>query len=441
MAESFSFSKDWYYWSQDRLGSLLPLTAFALKSVFPLSVIWSVSIAQWFYLLLGLVSFWYFIPNRWMRLLLAVLWFFPFYALVFHVLPGHPYAAQMAMLGCSFVCFHQAILKSKTSYLPLMVLFAVLAIWVSDFSAFIYLSLMLFYRTQILSQLKKTIQSKQGIIRLSSAMFVFLVGCAGLYYAKTHTFKDPNYISQLFANPEELTHTILTLWSYVVAAASFEADTAWNSIGFYASIGLFALSVYKRSIPKTSWISYFLITAVLGFIFIMLLRWFSINYVMLKYMIPLFLLFWVALFATVHAKSSLTNASIWISSLISISSVFSFRATAAIGPERRISYEDLKSIDTNRTRYFIADYWYSYVLGICNPSKVIITPREQQFVRNGAMKDQVMHSDTIIIVKTGWLDHSNPDTLMQFGVPLVFTGKVWEEGRFSFAAYLNSNKD
>jgi len=206
MAESFSFSKDWYYWSQDRLGSLLPLTAFALKSVFPLSVIWSVSIAQWFYLLLGLVSFWYFIPNRWMRLLLAVLWFFPFYALVFHVLPGHPYAAQMAMLGCSFVCFHQAILKSKTSYLPLMVLFAVLAIWVSDFSAFIYLSLMLFYRTQILSQLKKTIQSKQGIIRLSSAMFVFLVGCAGLYYAKTHTFKDPNYISQLFANPEELTH-------------------------------------------------------------------------------------------------------------------------------------------------------------------------------------------------------------------------------------------
>jgi len=52
-----------------------------------------------------------------------------------------------------------------------------------------------------------------------------------------------------------------------------------------------------------------------------------------------------------------------------------------------------------------------------------------------------MHSDTIIIVKTGWLDHSNPDTLMQFGVPLVFTGKVWEEGRFSFAAYLNSNKD
>ena len=79
------------------------------------------AIVKWIYLIIGCAAFWYFIPNRAQRWIWTCLWFFPAYEMMYHLLPGHPYAEQMALVGLALIFFDRWLkpIKNHWNVLPL----------------------------------------------------------------------------------------------------------------------------------------------------------------------------------------------------------------------------------------------------------------------------------------------------------------------------------
>lgn len=206
---------------------------------------------------------------------------------------------------------------------------------------------------------------------------------------------------------------------------------------FYSSVTLTILMLITGpSINR--WTAYFLISSISGFLLLISLRWVAINFVMLKYFIPVWLTFWLGLFSVdIRSMQKKIKYVVFILSiLVTIGASQSLVYMYDFGLYKDISYADLKEIKSTKRRCFIGDYWYSYVLGIANPATIRATPHDQQFARNKAMMREVLKADTVIIVKNDWMG-AEPDSLVQFEHLLAKIGSGWKEGKFEFVAYQN----
>ena len=94
MTESLHFPEDFYYWGQDRLGSLIPMLAHSFFIILPIKSITAISIVQYliigvtFYLLQKTVSNWL------SKFILCLIIFIPFPLMLAQVYIGHPYVPQ-----------------------------------------------------------------------------------------------------------------------------------------------------------------------------------------------------------------------------------------------------------------------------------------------------------------------------------------------------------
>ncbi|MEZ4720885.1 MAG: hypothetical protein R2813_03290 [Flavobacteriales bacterium] len=442
MSHDFSFQNDMYYWSQDRLGSFVPMVAYLIKALSGFPAVWAVSVVKWLLLVFGAACFWYFMPLRLFRWAFSVLWFFPIYELRFLLLPGHPYGEQLAFLALSFICFDRAVLRSRFWFFPAFIASAVISIWISDFSLFFFLLLSLFYSKPLLRFLYSFFSWNHRIKILASTI-ISLLGLVLLLYAKLHSVRDPSYTLQMFASLDQFLHSLDLLWFYTRNVIFFQSISFWNSFAFFSAFGLsFLFLVNYRSLG--GWQAYFLLSFLLGFTFISSLRWLSINYVMLKYFIPTFYALWAGFCAISPALFS--RYKIILSTLLiilSLSSVFSLLHVYSLYVQDQdpvcISLDDVQTIEHSHKRFFIGEYWHSYVLSIAHPDEVVSTPHDRDFLRHNAPVLATLRSDTIILVANNWLN-TVPDSIVQYNHLLVSTGNVWKEGKFEFAEFLNVGK-
>ena len=437
MTESFSFRYDLYYWGQDRLGSLLPMTSNIIYGLTSLSPFWIVAIVKWIYLIIGCAAFWYFIPNRAQRWIWTCLWFFPAYEMMYHLLPGHPYAEQMALVGLALIFFDRWLkpIKNHWNVLPLIFL-ATLSIWVSDFSVLFYVVLFVAFFKSILNRIKDLLQIKNKLL-LSSCLALTALMLSFLVFAKLTAARDATYITSMFANAEQLQHSIKLMWFYTTDTVLFKSVSIWNSVYFFATVFLIGIvSIKPNFFKRSTFTLYFLWCSISGFLLILSLRWLAINHVMLKYFIPVFFFLWLGLL-TVNWNSG-KKAFTWLTTALGILIVtgcaYSILSLYQTDAERIISYKNLDTPFYKTEKSIIGDYWRSYVFAVSNPEIIKATPHDQTTVRNYKLVAEVLSSDTIYVCLDGWLDQA-PKNMKQFGNEMELIQSEIKEGNFRFAMY------
>jgi hypothetical protein len=414
------------------------MTAHLLHKLLFLPPVWAVSIAKWLFLTLGVWAFWQFLSSRWQRWVFAVLWFFPPFEMMNLLLPGHPYAEQMALIALALLVFDRFLSFPSFQLIAAFIALAFTSIWVSDFSLLFFTVLPVVFFKKIVAAGQQLFHKPISKWILFPATVTFL-SVAFLVYAKSNTIKDDSYLDSMFSNSEQLLHTLTLLWFYTKNVLLFDSVTWWNSLMFYATLfTMITFFILRDKIEPSPYTRYFFLTSLLGFLLLVSLRWVSINFVMLKYFIPVFVGFWVGLFSVVLVHLSVKEKSL----VVSLSVLMSLGASGSLlhmynqGPVDRFNYAKLSQIHLSKPRYILGDYWHSYVLGIEDPRQIQTTPHDQQFVRNPKMRDEVMASDTLLIVTNDWLETA-PDTLMPFGHTLVNTKQQWTKQNFDFVAYKN----
>jgi hypothetical protein len=436
MTESFSFRYDLYFWGQDRLGSLVPMVANIVYRISGISPFWLTALTKWFFLCVGCFSFWYFIPNRFQRWVWTCLWFFPAYEMMYHLLPGHPYAEQMAMFGLSLVFFKRWIQSSSSVWdLPLFLLFSILSFWLSDFSLVFYAALFIGFFFSIINQVK-LLSSKPWTSQMFWTFSVLISGIFFILYAKLSAARDETYTLSMFGSEDQILHSISMLWFYTRNVLLFESVSIWNSIYFYATLtSILFLAVSRKKLRFQASSKVFFLISIIGFILIVSLRWLAINFVMLKYFIPVFFSLWLGIlsidFADIYKRLRLLLTVVITLIVLGCSGSIIYQYNHP--SERDIYISDLQSPFFKTQKSIIGDYWYSYIFAIANPELIATTPHDLSSVRNWKQVDRVIESDTIYICLNNWMDEA-PQNLIQFDTELSLINTI-EEGQFKFARY------
>src|SRR3954469_23202364 len=73
----FKLPHDLYFWGQDRMGSLIPLIGQIFFKIFNLSALRSEAIVHYLILLAGFLAFASFLKSNFLKIIFAIIWFFP----------------------------------------------------------------------------------------------------------------------------------------------------------------------------------------------------------------------------------------------------------------------------------------------------------------------------------------------------------------------------
>ena len=157
MTNNFRFPEDLYYWGQQRLGSIIPLTALVFKYL-GMSSIWAASIAEYLLLTFSFILFSLTIKNLSLRFALSLAWFFPLkFYLVFTQI-GHPLIGQFFFLSIFYYFINRLIFSAKN--LPVFWFIAAgfaipLSIWASELSIVTFLAISLCVLRYMITEIKK----------------------------------------------------------------------------------------------------------------------------------------------------------------------------------------------------------------------------------------------------------------------------------------------
>ncbi len=73
----FKLPQDLYFWDQDRMGSIIPLIGQIPFKLFKFSAVTSEAVTHYSILLLGFLSFSTFLKSDYLKIIFALIWFFP----------------------------------------------------------------------------------------------------------------------------------------------------------------------------------------------------------------------------------------------------------------------------------------------------------------------------------------------------------------------------
>jgi hypothetical protein len=157
MAKTFQLPRDFYYWGQNRLGSLLPMVASLFGRVFPVHTLYICSFVQYAFLFTGFYLISTQLKSPLLKIAICAVIFMPVNEYIYLVELGHPYSSQL-FAGSIFIYMCSALRKYLLAnrqfglkQLLISVLlsfgssfFFLVGIWVSEFNAVLVLIPMIF---------------------------------------------------------------------------------------------------------------------------------------------------------------------------------------------------------------------------------------------------------------------------------------------------------
>ncbi|GAB4377244.1 MAG: hypothetical protein Kow0075_05470 [Salibacteraceae bacterium] len=440
MTQSFSLPADFYYWGQDRLGSFIPAIAHMVHTLTGIKPYWCVSLVEYAVIVAGIALWWRFINSSLSRILLAVFVLLPFYEMSYLLLPAHPYGEQMAVLAVVFVSMKRFTEQPGVFSVLIASVFASIAVWISDFSI-VYLALIPPFFADVLRfhfvPIGKAI--KNPISQSVVLSLVIFLGCMVLLVlVKLQSQRDISYAEQPFANLDEIKYTLGLLWFYTKNVLTFSSINLFNSIAVYALIPA-VIGVLYYSKPTDRWDRYFFWSIPVAFVILVLSRWVAINYVMIKYFIPVIFISALYLARKLSTiQSPFQRQALFALSVIGVvsASLTSITIDHKVYRDTEVANFDIDELKQIEAGNYIGGYWYSYVLGTAHPETIKATPHQRDYVRNPRLAQQVINSDTIMVVMNNWLEQL-PDTLIEFNRVFTSTDAVIASGRLRMAAYVN----
>ncbi|MCJ8289523.1 MAG: hypothetical protein HRT58_07640 [Crocinitomicaceae bacterium] len=452
MLHSFHLPDDFYFWKQDRVGSITPFIGQLFFKGIGLSAILSESIAHYLVLVGGFFGFAILFKNHFSKIAFALIWFFP----ILHMtgVVRYTFGLQYAFLGMAIGLMVLYQKRQDLSqwiqyvYLFLISLALFCALWACDAAVLSIPALLLIiffhYKSQTKLTFIKLLKRKEIII----ALVIGMVGLAYIVYMKSIADKpDDLYNVQLFNTFNELILTLQTIGETLWSFLTFQAVDFLESIYFWGIIGIFILLIYQLRQRKNSsgsevsnpWIRFFLIDALLLFLAIIIFHWALQNDVSRRYFCGIYISLWMAFLLFLESKK--VRSRIIQFSLLAIILVGSYSTHYGYAnhfPKSTISKKELlKDFKTLGNIGVIADYWNSYVLSATAPDQIIATPYAgSASVRKLDVAESVFHQDNIYVIRDGWIEEF-PDTLEQFGHVLIKSGNSFNMGNCFVCRYID----
>lgn len=493
MAYDLKLPEDLYYWGQDRLGSLVPIVGHGLITLFSLEPIIAVSVAHYFFLIVGFLSFSFLLNDPISKLIFALIWFLPFKQFTALVKIGQPYGPQFALIAFGLVCFDQLFKRrnqlsewSKHGLLSIGLLALFGSLWISDFSIVAIFTLIVYASIEGYRAVKRRSPYPNSALsgsHLRSALgyglniaLVSATGTAFILYAKHSAssrkdYAEFNTVGQIL---EILQHQIKPFFG----AIAFRSRDIWISI-FSLCILIFIVAISLLFVqflftrvshqsgglhsdsqqPKqpfnalSAWTLVFFSNALIGYGLLILSHWvyseekgfgeryFTFVYVML----------WMAVLLLREGLNS--SLSIRFAPLLLIAACSaSLTLPAYVYSVQKVEskYSRLQELRDIAPAGIIGEYMQSYVLCSADPDALDCTrydrkggtpclsdPASQKpigRVRCERCVDEVFAAPQIYLVKDKWLE-SFPSEIQQFGRCLVPVGDAISQGGYTLMPY------
>ncbi len=441
MTPGFSIPGDLYFWGQSRSGSLVPMLANLLYDVYRFPPIHAVSLVHFIILVLGFLALSTLFKNRFIKILLALIWFFPAWHFLDHVV--NVFGLQLSTLACGIWFLNRTEKERKLwkgmIWLALSWFCFLLSVWVSDMSAFsvlILLAMVGWKYWPVISKkngIRSVLHDRRLLFNTGLTVLYFVIGIGFILYAKRHATRMDLYNQHVFNRPNEIWGSIKMVSISIFEVLTFRSENIVESLWSWLLIGgipyllikskvrLFSLDFYR----KNPWMTFFLLNGIILFGILLLSNWVYANGVGRRYFSIIFVLLWIAVLLFFDRIRSDDKGSIEMSSakvprmkwiiLAGIIIIGAFSSFIKFYIPKRIppKIDVLADFGSMGNIGLIGEYWNSYVIAAVDPLHIKATPHDSDMVRNMELAREVFRQPKMYIVKDGWLDNF-PDQLFQF---------------------------
>jgi hypothetical protein len=447
MTHYFKLPQDLYFWGQDRVGSLIPLLGQVPFKLFNCSALLSEAIVHYFILLLGFLSFASFLKSYFLRVVFAIIWFFPPMRLI--DVTQLPFGIHYSLIAIAIYLFNfynrekiQNNLIFRHLILSTITIILIASVWVSDMAM---ISVFLLLTIQVYFYL---IKNKFSILvlrklELYHAIVGGLLGYFFISYAKSNAPNKTDYTT--FSDFETISKTIKIFNKTILDFFKFEANEPFTSVYAYLSV-IFIVAIItqirKLTLSETAkkWLLFFLIESLILFVIIIISNWTFLNGVPRRYFTCTYITLAFALVLVLdNLKLSYFKIKVMNSLLLSLVCIggigalynikFIWPKTMKPRAEFVREFEQLGQIG------IIAEYWNSYIASCTNPDLIKATPHDLTWnIKSEELVNEVFKQENIYVIRDMWLE-SYPDTLSQFGRVLLKDGNEFKLGDCNVCKY------
>lgn len=425
MAQDFSLDDDFYYWGQNRLGSLLPILAslFIWTGIKPIYLCVLIN-----YILLtsaGIIAM-KFVSALHFKLLVIFLFLIPCHSNFFIVQLSQPYSLQIVLLLIPLVFFYheiQGINRYTNLKLILSGICFAAAIYVHD-ASFIYVVLffVLLWHFDLIG-LKKT------LIIPTCSLGIPLASLSGYILFRKFGTPDFSGYSEQSINQWSVFINTFFSWTKIFKRPLNDFIGDWALLESFVLVCLTALvlvlsliSVRKHAVSKINAIPIFLIVnATVFYTAICLSGWYVQNDNDGRYMIFPVCMMLITTAIFLDSKNQLIPMFRPIGAALLVLFCASSLAST-LRPKHRdglqLTFSQRAEIDKLLGAGIIGSYWYSYPFSAHAPSSIASTPHDKSFARSSIMVEKTLRKDSIYLVKNSWLEEFS-DTIPQYGITLT----------------------
>jgi hypothetical protein len=450
MAQSLNLPGDFYFWGQDRAGSLIPLLANFLVEAYKFPPVLAVSVIHYFILIAGFFALAIFFRNRNLKLILALIWFFPSWHFLDQVILLFGIQMSMIAIALYFLKIMHAALNRymKLVWLSLACISFVIAIWVSDMALVSLIIIALIIVWKYLPELRKKpvlsfLKDRKIFWQVITVSVWFILGCAFIVYAKHKATRIEAYHMHHLNRPSEILASlnilVTTIWKILIFSSEnfMESIYAWAIIAGLPIILLFSntRSHFIKFCASHKLMVFFALNGILTFFLLIFSHWVFLNGTPRRYFTIVYISLWIALLLYIEWTGSRNRQLRMITLLFvvlvgAISSVNKFFFPKQL-PSRITNMSDLRKLGDFG---LISDYWVSYLTACVDPKHIIATPHDKDNVRNYYYAETVFKMPKLYLARDGWMK-SFPDTITQFGHILSRKGSEFHLGDLYLCQY------
>ncbi|MBK7390314.1 MAG: hypothetical protein IPI23_14940 [Bacteroidetes bacterium] len=440
MGHSFQLPHDWYFWGQDRMGSLIPMLSYPFIKYFHADAILTESLVHYLILTAGYFAMASFINKPVYRLALAIFWFLPPFRMADLLLLS--FGIQYSIIA--ILCFYSlkinrhegelSIQQVLKWYLPLGIT-AIIGVWVSDLiliSVILLVFSMLFFKKEAIAT--SLLKHRKG---LALILFLTVTGFFFIRYVKSTGLRNDYSELGSFSNViESLSIFVNSTYQILI----FKGNEPFTSMYSYLIIILIFYFIYsvKKSLPGDTFLKrFFILDFLVIFMAIISTKWTLDNGVPRRYFVCTYISAGMAILlyldSTTFRFKKYFNIFLITTLLIGgLGTIYNLRYIWPGTLKPRV--EELKELKQLGKAGIIGDYWNSYVCAIVAPDSIIATPHQASQVRNLLLPEQVLNQPNIYLVQDWWLE-TFPDTVTQFQTILIKQGKPFSMGGLTLQKY------
>lgn len=413
MTESFNFSKDWYYWGQNRLGSFLPLVGHLIY-LLGFSAFNAAGIAQ--LIIIAAIAFflWRLVKDGFWFLVALSLLLFPIYPFWMQLSLGHPYLAQFFFILFAFWLFFSNNIRDSIRYgfSPLLLM---LGIWSSELTVAAALALCIIN----IKTISKAFRSYWYLMILSLGL-----GIKMFLEFKRRSVKDEKY-EELLAGFSDFGESLFNQFGQLKFLLDFNGSKVLNSAIAALIILLLLFNIvgtikFKRK--PSPLVKTLLLSTIFSILIIHASAWSHLmgmphRYFTMPYFLGVLgLIFWTKdLWEGAIVKYSL---GIGLAVLIIFASI-SFNSKFETGAVNRIRVEEAKAMISNvfvenpqvESFTIIGSYWNTHLLDALS-DKVVALPFKGEHLRNMDLIEKADQNEHFILIANGWLSDF-PDQILE----------------------------